>query len=511
MAFKDYDEYTKEWKEIDKLESEGLPKSALEKIETLYERAKKDKNHPQIVKCIIYLNKNQMQLEEDALVKSIQRIEDVIPLTEEPAKSILHSMLGELYNNYLQQNIWNLRNRTEFQAFDDNDILTWPAGKFIEKSKIHYKQSLVWTDLKGQAIDDFKALLSNYKTFNTRSTNPSLYNLLVSRAIQAFASDQNYLDQPKYQFKIKDKEALGDIDVFLNHSFESEQKDAGKLLALHLYQDLLNYHKEQKNEEGLILTNLGRLQFVYAHIIHENKEALYEAALKSFLKKNRNKETSAEIAYVLARYYEMNGNKYQPGVSEDYKAHYKKAIEIAEEAIAKHPSSYGAKQCQNLIKNIKYPNLSFTIEDVQIPNKPFRSLVQFKNVQKVFIRIIQLSEAQRKTFEDYRNFERRYNYLKGLDTFKSFEQVLPDEGDFQSHSVEIAFPELPIGYYAIIMDDHPGLDKKGVASVINTAHVTNLAFWQNGSMTDDKLIIVNRNTGHPIEDVKVEFFVQEYN
>ena len=40
------DPYQAEWKVIDSLENEGLPRSALEKVETLYARAKRIWNTP---------------------------------------------------------------------------------------------------------------------------------------------------------------------------------------------------------------------------------------------------------------------------------------------------------------------------------------------------------------------------------------------------------------------------------------------------------------------------------
>ena len=47
-------DYATEWKEIQSLEEQGLPKSARDKVDALYVRAKSDDNASQIIKTLIY-------------------------------------------------------------------------------------------------------------------------------------------------------------------------------------------------------------------------------------------------------------------------------------------------------------------------------------------------------------------------------------------------------------------------------------------------------------------------
>ena len=101
-------DYTAEWKEIDSLQDQGLPKSALEKLDVLYKKVKKKKDHPQIAKCLMYKGKYMTQLEEDGFVKALNYIVEEEKTAEMPLKAMLQSMLGEQYSSYVNRNYLSL-------------------------------------------------------------------------------------------------------------------------------------------------------------------------------------------------------------------------------------------------------------------------------------------------------------------------------------------------------------------------------------------------------------------
>ncbi|MBK9012786.1 MAG: hypothetical protein IPM82_01125 [Saprospiraceae bacterium] len=69
-------DYDKAWREIDSLEQQGLPKTALEKTEVLLGIARKENEHAQVVKALMYRGKYQSQLEEEGLAKAINRLKE---------------------------------------------------------------------------------------------------------------------------------------------------------------------------------------------------------------------------------------------------------------------------------------------------------------------------------------------------------------------------------------------------------------------------------------------------
>ena len=120
------------WKKIQKYENEGLTKSALGVAETISEKAKKEKNSPQIVKSLLFISKYALTLEEDAQLKIISDFKTEIANTTSPTKNVLESYLANLYWQYYQQNTYQFYNRTETDVkVDATDFTTWDLNRLF--------------------------------------------------------------------------------------------------------------------------------------------------------------------------------------------------------------------------------------------------------------------------------------------------------------------------------------------------------------------------------------------
>ena len=135
-------DYASEWKTIDSLEQQGLPQSALEQVELIYQKIKVENNLPQLIKALIYRHKFQIELEEDGLANAITKMEAEIEETAFPAKAILQSMLGEMYSFYMQRNRWTIQNRTSTVEQQSNDIKVWTVDQLMEESNRLYWLSI---------------------------------------------------------------------------------------------------------------------------------------------------------------------------------------------------------------------------------------------------------------------------------------------------------------------------------------------------------------------------------
>ena len=82
-------DYEKLWKQVEKLDAEGLPKSALEVVEQISKIAIANKNTSQHVKSLLYKSKYALILEEDAQLKVINDFKSQIATSEIPTKNIL--------------------------------------------------------------------------------------------------------------------------------------------------------------------------------------------------------------------------------------------------------------------------------------------------------------------------------------------------------------------------------------------------------------------------------------
>ena len=63
--------YSDLWAKVDSLEKEGLYKSALDVVDTIFSNAQAEKNAPQIVKAVIFRMKYNSYLEEDDFINAL--------------------------------------------------------------------------------------------------------------------------------------------------------------------------------------------------------------------------------------------------------------------------------------------------------------------------------------------------------------------------------------------------------------------------------------------------------
>ena len=71
--------------------------------------------------------------------------------------------------------------------------------------------------------------------------------------------------------------------------------------------------------------------------------------------------------------------------------HISQAKEFAESIVKKFPESEGGINAKNLLIQILHKEINLTSEKVNVPDQPFRTLVNYKNVSSINLRIIELT------------------------------------------------------------------------------------------------------------------------
>ena len=241
-------DYDKAWKEIDSLEQQGLPKTALEKTEALLEIARKENENAQVIKALMYRGKYQSQLEEEGLAMAISRLKAEAEKADFPVKPILQSMLAEMYANYLNQNLWRFQNRTTTVEFKPEDFKTWSIEQLTEESAKLYRASLTDPKLKTTDLGNYKILLTEGR--NDEGLRPTLFDFLAHRAIDFFMNERTYVTQPAYKFYIDDVKAFVPAAEFVNWKIETQDSNSWKLQTLLLFQDLLRFRLSEKMKQS---------------------------------------------------------------------------------------------------------------------------------------------------------------------------------------------------------------------------------------------------------------------
>ena len=87
------EDYKAEWETVEDFIKKGLPKSALEVVNSVYKKSKESNNAPQFVKALLYKIKLQSDFEENAIHNSIKEFESELLTAKFPVKTIFSIFL----------------------------------------------------------------------------------------------------------------------------------------------------------------------------------------------------------------------------------------------------------------------------------------------------------------------------------------------------------------------------------------------------------------------------------
>lgn len=504
--------YQQQWQEIDSLERQGLPRSALEKVETLYARIDREKEPAQSLKCLLYINKYERELNEDGTLLMISNLEKEISQSKFPVRSILQSILAQVYANYLDNNFWQISERTVVEDVDESDPSVWPAEKFRERITDLYLASVAADEQLWQVpIEEWTALLTEEEG-ETDQLRPTLYDFLAHRAIDFFMEERYFLPEPVYAYYIDRDAYFAPPADFVGQKLEARDSASFKFRALTLFQQALGRHLADESPAALIDLDLKRLRFVHQHATLENKEQLYRDALQARHEQYQKDAASAEILYNLAQSYYQTGSSYGPPADTANRWDLKQAYEICQLGATRFPNSYGAAYCRQLMASIERKELSLRTEEVYLPERPMLALLEFRNLPKVYFRLVRMDESNRMEISKMRTEELR-SLLYDQKPLRTWSESLPDTKDFQKHSAEIKIDALERGLYAILISSDPAFPRDGSAEAgYIFTQVSNLAYinqYDNEGQTE--FVVVDRAGGQPLESVLLEFYGTRYN
>ncbi len=498
-----------EWRVIDSLERMGLPKSALEKVDALFEKVEKEKNAAQIVKCLIYKGKFQNELEEDGLVKAIHQIKRYTDKSAFPAKAVLESMLAEMYFRYLYNNRWKFEDRTTLVEQKSDDISTWSIEDLTRTANSLYLASLQYPESKSYPVENFKDILLKGELVD--GLRPSLYDFLAHRAIDHFMNERSLLNEPAYAFVITQAQTLGSTRQFVDFKLETKDTASFKYQTLLLFQNLLDFRMQASSPAALLDADLKRLKYVYQHIVNGEKDQLYLDALNKLEKQYGDNPEAAQIWWHKGQYYQQKGAHFAPSSSDAGRWELKRAYEIYEQAIRKYPKSAATQNCRSGQSHILQKQLRLSMEKVSLPGQPMLAQFTFRNIRKAHFRIVKSNLQLRMQIENMRQKERP-KLLNSLSSIRSWSADLPATDDFQPHITELKVDALPLGEYLILASDNEEFLAQNHALAYTFIYVSELGYWSKQARTEEDLLVVHhRASGEPLADVKAEIYRQQYN
>ncbi|PUZ22062.1 A-macroglobulin complement component [Chitinophaga costaii] len=472
-------DYEAHWKEIDSLDFNKLPQSALTQVQGLYAQALRDHQDDQFLKALFY----RLRLSESLKVKGdysdFRLLRHMTDTATGVRKALLSNALAHWYANF-RKGHWNLPDKSAAADTAANPE-TWSRDQLQILQRNSFLLSITPASLlQHTPASAYPALVQK----GNITWRPTLYDLLVQDVIDQYRGHRgSNLHAGAMQAAL-----YADAGTFVNTSFPGEDTSAGNIDLLKLYQSLLRLHGQDTGRAALLQADLERL--LYVRSIDGGSDSLgnvfYLQALQRMRHTYAGQPEVSALYYQEAAYYQQEKDMVR-------------AKACCDSGIALWPGSFGAADCARLLASITKPELELHFEKVNVPALPFRTLVQYRNLDKIYLRAIRMGSREAASLVRADGSKAYVAALASLPSVRTWEQPLPNPGDYQEHSSEIKIAALPPGKYLLLASRQPDFSFAGNALAVGVTLVSNLAYIGDG--TD--YYFLDRQSGHPVAGVQV--------
>ncbi|MBK9175293.1 MAG: hypothetical protein IPM46_02930 [Flavobacteriales bacterium] len=421
-----------------------------------------------------------------------------------PLRQLLHSQLAELWWQRYSQDRWRILERTELDAsFEAADPETWSQGRFMERILRESSTSLEPYDtLRQIPVGELGELLHGDP--RARYLRPSVFDVLAHRALALYANSEMRLSQPSWRFTLDQSWHFDLFEPFFWKPLTHRDSTAHEFLALRLYQRLERANINRDTLDAYVDVVLQRLAFVRQHSVLQEKDGLYLSALELLRSRLPNDACEAEVMVALARWHEGEASKYERLSSDAWKSEKRSARELCEAAMAKWPNSFGACNAKAMIARLTQSSIALHAGQAVPSNKPFLFALTYANATQAALRVVPANDADRTDRNE--TFEAWLSKQKPL---REWGTQLPDDGDLNSHVVELPVEGLPHGRYALMAINGAAFDK-GTAFAWCVFQVTDMAMVSRREDMAETILVLDRSTGKPKAGVKATARANRY-
>ncbi len=515
-------DFNRAWEKVEQLEDKRLYKSANKIVIEIYKAARSLGNSPQKVKALFYRGKYSNFLEEDNLVHFEELFLKEIQTADFPERPVLQSILGEFYDRYLDAHIWKIQSRTALKDTTGRDMLTWPVERFIRESNKLFRASILDPRLRDISYKTYQEILT--KAENTGKMRDNLYEILAYRTLNHFRNDRNYLPQMTSSFVLDDPELFAAPERFTGMKWSAPDEEDMKFNTLKLFREIEQHNLHSKDYEELVDVALKRLEWVKSQYVKPDKEELYLKALDALIEAYPGAKTTSEAWYAKALTLSRTAGEEAPKDRD-----LREAREICLKVEKKYPGTVGAALCMRLREGLEASSFGTSMEQVYIPGEHLLYRVDYKNIKQLSFTLIQLSKEQ---YLSQLKSDHRTDILEQGKELRSWTQILPEEDDLGSHSIELGLKPLQNGIYALRVHGTPIFKgAENIEKIYTIFHVSRLAYFirdeEDSNLIYDeagsqfiyirdggshfiseaggygKFIVVDRKTGAPVQGAQV--------
>jgi hypothetical protein len=483
------------WKQVDDAISKGLPQTAIDLLEQIIPGALQDEAYAEATRAVCLKIVQEGHIQGNQAEELIVRLEAEIATAPEAMKPVMEGVLGHWYWTYFQQNRWRFMQRTTTAESPGEDILTWDLARILAEIDKHFTLALAAEEtLKATPIADWDDLLEKGTVPDTY--RPTLYDFLTHDALTFYSSgEQAALPEDTFEI-MADSPIFAPVDEFLAWEPQTSDTQSAKLKAIRLYQSLLAFHQNDRDETAFLDADLYRLLFGYNQALGPEKDDLYEQAMERFADEWKDHELSARALYEWARVVYSQGD-------------YVRARALASRGWDAYPASIGGIQCYNLIQEIEAKSASITTERVW--NDPLPDIVvTYRNVTQVFFRAVPVDwESLVRPNTSYVTGQ-SLEELLAAQPVREWHANLPATDDYQQRTERLpAAQGLASGTYCILASHDPSFKRSDNQISTACVWVSDLALvvrtvGQTGAVEG---FVLEANNGEPVTGATVTRWV----
>ncbi|WP_405351307.1 MG2 domain-containing protein [Nonlabens sp. Asnod3-H03] len=491
--------YIDKWREVEQFELQDRIEDATQVVDEIYKYARRKNDHDQYIKVFLFKSKYQLINEEEAQYKIIAELDKMIVKAQFPNKNIYNGIRAKLLDDYARANQWKIRQRTAV-GNDDVDFKTWDATRFYSEIHNSYQASLDQPEkLVKIPLSDYSAIIGPMAP--ARFLRPSLLDILSHQALNFYKSGYFNLTKPKEEFIITKENAFLNTAHLLKLKRPAGDTVFSKYDVMQQYAHLEAMHLKSNNDAAFIHVITDRLWYAQNQLGNYQVYEDYEKQLQSIITSYDANPAVTEAYYYLALYHQNLSN--QVGEEQQY-SHRQKAIQLVNKAIDLYPKSYGAALCEQLKNQMYQSSINVQVENLIIPNRPHRGVVNYRNVEQIDLYYIKVSVDE--DLKDLRFADSLYQQFidKAIDSqnLAHKESIqLPKGDDTFNHTYEYVAPAIEKGRYVVMA-------KADKADEVKYAHtfitVTNLTLFKKDSGLGTALLVKDRTTGKPIEGAVIQ-------
>lgn len=478
--------YEKLWADVKTAEDKNLPKTALNTVEKIYDKATADKNDYQQLKAVVYKTKYLNSTSENVFVESIAYVGEQAEKLSGTNKHICNYLLGALYQKYYQNNKYQIDQRSAIS--DSSEISS--RLEFCDKATfvklIISKYSLALNDnLKTISAKDYLEFMDVDSNLQPLDFFPTMYDQI------AYAIARN-LTEISSNIKLGDMFSC-DADSFLD--LKIEDWDSNPQTAIMNILQLAMKNNKTQNPEIFAMFDFLRLSQSYSSSYYgrvRNADDRNMQLIDQMSNKYSDYEAVIFINEYLARRYYDNGEPER----------LVEAVNLLEATIQKFGESKYIGDSKNLLKEIKQPSVNLSSEEIVYPNTAFPLNISYRNLEKINLIIVKLSSL---ASSELMNENDPKKYLSRND--KVVKTIsLPAPGDYSEHHTQYVCEGLSDGgYFIFVKADSP--DYSGEVISCLRLRVSKYCLV---NVNDGEFKVLDRESGSPVAGAKVKIVNRNY-